>query len=151
VYGRNEEPPSIYHSSAQLNRAYHQPTKSLCQGSRSDGHVIDVRVNLSISISSYSIDPVPIDICLTRICPSSIEMSHLLLMHDHTPVALNLARLPPYQLSPDRPRHRAHSISLHGDLYVSPLIPNLIHGANNCSRAWNQGEARVSEFSSNDH
>ena len=56
-------------------------------------------------------------------------------MYHHAPVAFNLARLPRHQVSPDRPRHRAHSIFVNGDHYVRPLIPNPVNGADNCGRA----------------
>jgi hypothetical protein len=59
-------------------------------------------------------------------------------MHDHTPVAFNLARLPRHQVSPDRPRYRAHSIFLNRDLNVLPLIPNLIHRTDDRSGAYNK-------------
>lgn len=59
----------------------------------------------------------------------------LLFIHDHTPVAFNLARLPRHQVSPDRPRYRAHSISFNRDLDIFPLIPNLIHRTDNRSGA----------------
>ena len=68
----------------------------------------------------------------------STKSSLLFYMHDHAPVTLNLARLPPNQFSPDRPRHGAHSIALNRDLDVSSLISDPVYGADNRSRAYSR-------------
>src|SRR6266852_1628443 len=72
------------------------------------------------------------------------SLRHLLLMHDHTPVAFNLARLPRHEVSPDRPRSRAHSIFTNRDLNILPLIPYLIHRPDNRSGALKSSSQTVS-------
>src|SRR6266849_3726837 len=72
------------------------------------------------------------------------SLPHLLLMHDHTPVVFNLARLPRHQVSPDRPRYRAHSIFINRDLNILPLIPYLIHRTDNRSGALKSSSQTVS-------
>jgi hypothetical protein len=52
------------------------------------------------------------------------------------PVTFNLAVLSPHQFSPERSGDRAHSILLHGNIHVPSLIPDLIDGADNRSRAF---------------
>ena len=107
------------------------------------------------AVSKYSLNHVRMDIFPKSICPRLLNRSSCharrgsrphLLLHDHTPVTFNLARLPRHQVSPDRPRHRAHSIFFNRDLNILPLIPNLIHRTDNRSGAL-KFESNVSELS----